>query len=359
MRVAGGKPRYYALCWRILDAVCPSVLGASEAGSVSVSAASSLRARAQRSPTLNCALFPQCCAAAIYDSRGARDARRVVLFQLHRDRVSSATFADSGLAAEPSRTPTCRFAAGARMPPAYVYSQQNRAPPLTPFSHSLSHCCMSPSTYPPSYTPSPAPPRYSAVPRPELGEVCLTRTARAHAHAHRDTRVLVRDHESKSCPFSTAFLHQPDDAEVPTYARGDALDGFVTLHHTAGVLGVSVKVRRLTSWCSLSHADRGSGCTLQLLGQTQLSLGAGGKHTFPFLEQTFELWRQEGQDSIPPDHLAFVLPLPTHVDDDGAERALPSTSRADFQGAFAIVEYTFKVTVTTKGLGGVFKKSHR
>ncbi|KZV82905.1 hypothetical protein EXIGLDRAFT_843344 [Exidia glandulosa HHB12029] len=185
---------------------------------------------------------------------------------------------------------------------------------------------------PPSYSPSSASPSYSAVLRPE--EVCLTRTARAHHH--RATRVLVLDHESKSCPFSAAFLHQHDECEVPTYGRGDAVDGYIALHNTTGVVSVAVK----------------------LIGQTQLSTGSGGKHTFPFLQYNFELWHQETAESAAPDHLDFVLPLPTHIDDNGVERLLPSSSRTMFSGPYAIVEYAFKITVSTRGLGGVFKKSH-
>lgn len=98
---------------------------------------------------------------------------------------------------------------------------------------------------------------------------------------------------------------------------------------------------------------------MQLLGQTHLNLGAGGKHSFPFLQYNFELWHQDSGESVPPDHLDFVLPLPTHVDDEGVDRPLPSTSRAVFSGPSAVVEYIFKVVVVTKGLGGVFKKSHR
>ncbi|EJD41460.1 hypothetical protein AURDEDRAFT_186454 [Auricularia subglabra TFB-10046 SS5] len=188
---------------------------------------------------------------------------------------------------------------------------------------------------PPSYSPSSAAPCYSAVPHPE--ELSLTRTTRAHPH--RATRIVVLSHESKSHPFSTSFLHQQDAQDIPTYQRGDVIDGFVQLHNAAagGTVRVSVK----------------------LLGQTQLCTGSGGKHTFPFLQCSYDLWHLEGpEDSQVPDHLDFSVPFPTHVDDDGVERLLPSSTRAEFCGPSAIVEYVFRVSVYTKGLGGMLKKTH-
>lgn len=190
---------------------------------------------------------------------------------------------------------------------------------------------------PPSY---PAPPCYTLDARAD--ERVLSRTTRRpRARADRP-RV---NHNTKSAFCSVALHGARDGADLPTYCRGDVLDGAVTLTSTKRVTSVSVAVSNISCLVFQAHS------LSQLEGKMKCTFGEGLADSFTFLSNPYTLWDTQ---SLSPSSVllhephSFSIPLPSTFDDNGTTRPLPA-SFAFSQGDFsASIEYRLVVRVAAR-----------
>ncbi|KZV85381.1 hypothetical protein EXIGLDRAFT_841510 [Exidia glandulosa HHB12029] len=186
----------------------------------------------------------------------------------------------------------------------------------------LASATPSSSSFPPAY---PLPPTYTLDARPD--ERVLSRTTRRTRAARHEPRAQLT---TKGAAYFVALRGARQvrcrDVDLPSYGRGDVVDGSVTLTTTKRVTNISVTVE----------------------GRMKCTFGEGLADTFTFLSNSYTLW----DASLPsePLHEAhdFSIPLPATFDDNGAIRALPA-SYAFQQGDFRTsVDYRLVVRVTAR-----------
>ncbi|KZV93268.1 hypothetical protein EXIGLDRAFT_749212 [Exidia glandulosa HHB12029] len=186
----------------------------------------------------------------------------------------------------------------------------------------LASATASSSSLPPAY---PLPPTYTLDARPD--ERVLSRTTRRTRAARHEPRAQLTT-KGPACFVALRGARQVrcGDLEVPSYGRGDVVDGSVTLTTTKRVTNISVTVE----------------------GRMKCTFGEGLADTLTFLSNSYTLW----DASLPsaPLHEAhdFSIPLPATFDDNGTTRALPA-SYAFQQGEFRTsVDYRLVVRVTAR-----------
>ncbi|KAH7099162.1 hypothetical protein BKA62DRAFT_710637 [Auriculariales sp. MPI-PUGE-AT-0066] len=194
---------------------------------------------------------------------------------------------------------------------------------------------------PPTYCESLPSPAYTTSAGAE--EISLDQTVRVSSRHDRGTHSVVREYQSKGFEFSVTFQRQRDDVgTTPTYRQEDIISGFVQLKQRGAstVHAISIKIE--------GHLE---------LTTSNIYDSAGGSKS-SFLNATFELWKQSGRETIPPDILDYALPLPpTFIDNHDVERPLPSSiSLPASSGVTANICYSVDVKVQIKGF---LKKSHR
>ncbi|KZV93803.1 hypothetical protein EXIGLDRAFT_835404 [Exidia glandulosa HHB12029] len=189
-----------------------------------------------------------------------------------------------------------------------------------------------------------SPPLYSSVPDslrppeyttfPQGLEQTLSKSALTTPPEPRDARLTI------GAKFgSVTFTSQPRGTTMPTYGRGDVIDGCMNVRQVRNVNVFEVRVK--------------------VEGCVRLSSQSSTLEEYPFLSMEHALWTATAPtDTVPANH-PFSIPLPATVDDDGAVRPLPPTFRSEFDGVEVSVEYICTViALQSRTLPG-FTKEHR
>lgn len=173
------------------------------------------------------------------------------------------------------------------------------------------------STLPPSY---PLPPSYTLDASPD--ERVLSRTDRRRNPAPEVPRITL----VMKLAEATVALNNVQVGELPTYSRGDVVDGTITLASTKRLSRVQVSLE----------------------GRLKCTFGeSGAPDTFKFLSMDYSIWDHPHPSADQVDALGFVVPLPATFDDNGTERPLPPSYTFGRNDVFnTAIEYRLVVRIT-------------